>query len=496
MLRRLLYLSAVLLLAALVALAWYVSSKGFTRKWRTYIVGEFRKVGVEVHIRRLTLDPFRGLVAKEISVLDSRDRKRVLAWVDEMLLGVNYANALRGETFLDSADMRDANLWLPINAQDPDGPKVEISKLNARFFLPPQQIYLARAQAELHGIQLLVSGRLLNPQVLQAPRSGPSAATEVITEIIEELSKLKYGGEQPSLTCEFSGDLAHPEQIEARVSLKARQIRRKSYELRSVDLTGSLRKGVFDLQHLSLMDARGEMRASGTYDLASQDVSAHTRCSLHLDEIDRAFRWFPHLGDWVLTEPPTIAMNIQGKLGEPSTVRVTGHAELQQSAYRRINFKHLSTDFSWEKDAWSVRDLRVLHSAGEMTADITCQPNAFRARGRSTLNPRLCTHLLKAEEADWLSRFDFEASPTVELEIRGPEPKLALCEAEGTISHTHLRYENKPVTPATSQVKLVSSILRLEPFALAAAPDKDGALMFDFLRHEVRLEKTSPREFP
>src|SRR5882757_2722559 len=140
MLRRILYVLLTLLLLGLAGMAWYVSSKGFTRKWRTYMVHEFRKAGVEVHIRRLTLDPFRGLVAKEVSVLDARDRKQVIAWIDEMLLGVNYAAALHGQTFLDSADLRDANLWLPLDASNPDGLKVEVSKLNARLFLPPKQI--------------------------------------------------------------------------------------------------------------------------------------------------------------------------------------------------------------------------------------------------------------------------------------------------------------------------------------------------------------------
>src|SRR4051794_21365007 len=41
MLRRLLYLFVALLVVWLVGMAWYVSNKGFTRKWRTYMVQEF-----------------------------------------------------------------------------------------------------------------------------------------------------------------------------------------------------------------------------------------------------------------------------------------------------------------------------------------------------------------------------------------------------------------------------------------------------------------------
>lgn len=491
MLRRILFALSALLLLALIATAWYVSNKGFTRKWRTYIISEFRKVGVEVHIRRLTLDPFRGLVAREVSVLDARNRKRVLAWVDEMLLGVNYASALRGETFLDSADLREANLWLPIDPQDPDGPKVEISKLNARFFLPPQQIYLARAQAEMHGIQLLATGRLLNPQALHPQRGGRTTVTDVLTEVVEELSKLKYGGPPPTLTCEFSGDLAQPGQIEVRLHLQGREVRRKNYELRTVELTANLRKGVLDLQHFRATDAKGEMRASGTYDLATREVLAHTRCSLHLDEIDRAFRWFPHLENWVLTEAPQVEMNIRGKLGPTFGVRITGHAELQRSAYRRIAFRQLSSDFSWEKDGWSLRDFRLAHASGELTGDATCRPQEFRARWRSTLNPRIFAHLLTAEQADWLTRFDFGTPPTLEMELRGPEPKLLLCSGQGQITYSQLLYQNAAVAPGTSGLHLQSGVLRLDSLALTAASAEKSTLAFDFLRHEVRTENSA-----
>src|SRR3954454_4240445 len=133
MLRRFIFAISALVLLGLVGLAWYVSNKGFTRKWRSYMVKEFRNAGVEIHIQRLTLDPFRGLVAKDVSIFDTRDRKHVIAWIDEILLGVNYANAMRGQTFLDSADLRDASLWLPLDPKNPDSPKTEITKLNARF---------------------------------------------------------------------------------------------------------------------------------------------------------------------------------------------------------------------------------------------------------------------------------------------------------------------------------------------------------------------------
>src|SRR3954468_2087796 len=108
------------LLGALVSSTWYVCTKGFTKSWRRLIAIEFEKRGIEISLRKLALDPFRGLVAQEVRLLDASDRRRVLATIDEMQLGVNYAGAFHGKTFLDSVDLIDARLSLPLDSSRPD----------------------------------------------------------------------------------------------------------------------------------------------------------------------------------------------------------------------------------------------------------------------------------------------------------------------------------------------------------------------------------------
>ena len=74
--RRVLLTLLALFLAVLGTGIWYAAEKGFTSKWRRYVTEEFRKRGVEVTLKKLMLDPWRGLVAKEVRVFDARDRRR------------------------------------------------------------------------------------------------------------------------------------------------------------------------------------------------------------------------------------------------------------------------------------------------------------------------------------------------------------------------------------------------------------------------------------
>ena len=100
MLRRISFIILGLLIAGLLAAGWYAYNKGFTQKWRKFVVQEFHKRGVELSLSKLTLEPFRGIVAKQVRIYDSRDRKRVIAVVDEVRLVVNYANLFQGRAHI------------------------------------------------------------------------------------------------------------------------------------------------------------------------------------------------------------------------------------------------------------------------------------------------------------------------------------------------------------------------------------------------------------
>ena len=70
----------VLVLGGLVAGGWYVAKKGFSRNWRNKVVEELHKRGVEVSVRRLTLDPFRGLIARDVRIYDYKKREKRSRW--------------------------------------------------------------------------------------------------------------------------------------------------------------------------------------------------------------------------------------------------------------------------------------------------------------------------------------------------------------------------------------------------------------------------------
>ena len=78
-------------LAGLGWAGYYAYDKGFGRRWRALLAHEFKRFGLVINVRRLTLDPFRGLVAQDVDIFQGEAMENLLAQVSNLSLDVNYA---------------------------------------------------------------------------------------------------------------------------------------------------------------------------------------------------------------------------------------------------------------------------------------------------------------------------------------------------------------------------------------------------------------------
>src|SRR5213079_2824468 len=167
-LTRLLILVAILIFGSS---GWYLAKRGFGRQWRYRVVEELHKRGVEADIGRLTLDPFRGLVARNVRIFDYKNRENTLALISEVSLDINYAALIHHEPFLNALDVRDAQIILPFKTADEKGDRAALTNLRAHVYFPPEQIYVSQAEGIFCGIRISATGQLIKRENYQ-----PSAA--------------------------------------------------------------------------------------------------------------------------------------------------------------------------------------------------------------------------------------------------------------------------------------------------------------------------------
>src|SRR5712691_3858474 len=165
--RTLLRFAIVLILGGLAAGGWYLARKGFSRNWRNTVVEELHKRGVEASVRRLTLDPFRGLIARDVRIYDYKNRDKTLALVSEISLDINYAALFHHQPFLNALDIRNGDLAIPLPPVAGQVSNAELKRFRAHVHFPPERIEMSQAEGLFCRVRISASGQLIKREIYQ-----------------------------------------------------------------------------------------------------------------------------------------------------------------------------------------------------------------------------------------------------------------------------------------------------------------------------------------
>src|SRR5438552_17342171 len=142
-------LGRLLLLVTILAIlggGWYLAKRGFGRQWRYRVVEELHKRGVEASIGRVTLKPFRGLVANNVRIFDYKNREKTLARIGGVSLDVNYAALIHHEPSRNALDVRDAEITLPFKAAAGQTDNAPLTDFRAERDVTPERPALSAAE--------------------------------------------------------------------------------------------------------------------------------------------------------------------------------------------------------------------------------------------------------------------------------------------------------------------------------------------------------------
>src|SRR6266567_4425644 len=166
--RSILRLAVVLVIAAAISGGWYLARKGFGGRTRARIVEELHRRGVEASIARLTLNPFRGLVARNVRIFSYQDRTHTIAFISEIVLDINYAAFFHHQPFLNALDVRNAEVTLPLKGPQGKTEQPQLQKVQAHIYFPPEQIFVSQAEGIFCGVRVSATGQLIKRNNYQA----------------------------------------------------------------------------------------------------------------------------------------------------------------------------------------------------------------------------------------------------------------------------------------------------------------------------------------
>src|SRR5947207_5344284 len=248
----------LIVIAVSLSGGWYLAKRGFGRQWRYRVVEELHKRGVEASIGRLTLDPFRGLVAKNVRIFDYKNREKTLARISEVSLDINYAALIHHEPFLNALDVQNAQITLPLKYAEGTINGAQFNELLAHAYFPPEQIYVSQAEGVFCGVRISATGQLIKRANYQP--SSPVSEEEwqkglaILERIVKELQKFSFSAAPPSLQIKFSGDVAEIENARVEATMRGCALRRSHYEMRGLSATAEWSDQHFNITHCEWND--------------------------------------------------------------------------------------------------------------------------------------------------------------------------------------------------------------------------------------------------
>jgi len=486
------------LLSLTLLLAWvayYYYHQGFGRHWRALLSKEFHAFGLEIRVRRLTLDPFRGLVAKDLEIYDNDRRQTILAQISDLSLDINYANLLTQEPALNAVDLHDARISIPIDPAAPKEGRIRLTGLQSRIYFFPGRIEVRQASGMIFGIHLQASGTLVNPAAFSLlpvldtnARSDQKLQQNFLRLLIKEISMLHFSGEPPQLAFTFQVDLASPTSLRLQEGhLFAETLTRQNYQLQNLDCQFSLENQKFDLRKFFIRDGRGELFATGDWNLATGEKNFQVRSGLDPAKLlanDSRFLWAKEL---VFDAPPEI--EVSGMAGPDGHLQVLGNLNFDQFSVRNVKFQSMKAEFSKLGNSWMVMNAQVTHHSGTLSGDVLNRPGEFRMRINSALNPTellpLCPPRLQRALTDW----EFQTSPVIQATFSGANPEFAKISGNGQIWLGKTKFRGALVNSASADCELRNNVLRCDQVRVIRDEGVGtGRFAFDLGQDQLTIE--------
>ncbi|HEU5246380.1 MAG TPA: AsmA-like C-terminal region-containing protein [Candidatus Udaeobacter sp.] len=472
---------------------YYMAKRGFGRQWRYRVVEELRKHGVEATIGRLTLDPFRGLVAKNVRIFDYKNRENILALISEVSLDINYAALIHHEPFLNALDVRDAQIILPFKTADEKGDKAMLTNLRAHVYFPPEQIYVSQAEGTFCGIRISATGQLIKRENYQP---SPALSAEdwqrrllIAQRVVNELQKFRFPGAPPSLQIEFSGDVAEIEKAHVEATLRGDRLQRGSYEIRDLSAVAEWKNQQLTIAHCEWSDGMGSFAGRANWNVEGSSANFQARSSLDLKTFLDAFGLGEPLGSIEFQSPPAVEVSGSANFG-PARFRpdIIGHAAFGRFTYKAVPFSDLTADFSWDGERTLIRDLRLRHQTGQLRADLFDAPADFRLNIESTIAPDAVRGIAPPELNEFLRQWEWQRPPAIRLVIRGQDHTPGTWKGDGTVILGRSRFRGTWMNSADTKIHFADGALTCEDLHVTRSEGSGtGSFTYDFKKHEVRV---------
>lgn len=436
------FLKRLFWLAILGGIVWgvvFFSSAAFGQRWRSFVIDQMAGRGVYLQFTRLTIDPFRGLVARDVQVFNDEHKAQLIAAVDRINLDFDLGKLLRGEVSVEAMDLAETSLSLPIDPDHPELTVVNVRNVSARIFLIDDRLDIRRAEGDMSGIHLSVAGTLVlsppveNEEERRKARDENAAKRlkfirenrQQIQKSLQWLERFEFA-QKPQIHIEVNGATEKIQEMDARLTVSARGLGYGGYVCQEIEAQAEYSAGFFDLTRLFLRDKMGTLDASGGWQAGGNDVRFRLSTSADLHGLASAFLNSDLLKELVFYEPPNLSVDGTWYVGGPKSkaerpVNVLGKLQCGRFNSRGEIFEGVGVNFGVDASGFYVRDGLLRHKSGTLAFQaMQHETQGLKYRAILKMDPSVFLPFLNQESArDVVRRFGFKDSSSIFARFEG-----------------------------------------------------------------------------
>jgi hypothetical protein len=443
--------------SGLLAGAIYLGTDAFGKTWRDFVIRELAQRGLHLDFSKLRINPVGGIVAHDVRVFASVERKQVLADVDHLILDFNLGKLLEKQFVVEALELSHTHVSLPVDPDSPEPTRIELDDISARVFINDNRLDLQQMEGTLAGIVLNLSGELLLPPRSNAVNSAQAAPAPTPMQRVQGLrehqQRVQRGldwlgrftfAKAPRLNLEVNGSLDKLNELSVRLFFEAEGLQYGSYAADEVRAEAEYNAGFVDLTRFHLKDHLGEVNVSASWLMGAEDLRFQLTSSADLPGLAQAFLDNDNLREIVFYESPHLALegvwHVDGPLaGHKRPVQVTGHLDCGRFGSRGEVFDGLKANIGVAPEGVYVRDMLLRHKTGTLSAQsLLHETQGARYQIMVRMDPNAFLPFVEGKQGrEIIQRFQFTPESSIDLEVVGvgtdPDPKTWVNKGHGDL---------------------------------------------------------------
>ncbi|NWK54695.1 hypothetical protein HW115_03670 [Verrucomicrobiaceae bacterium N1E253] len=467
---RLIILIAVgLLLGIVIGGIYTLNQTGVNDQWRHKIAIELENLGIIADFDSLRYDPTRGMVAEGVRIYADSSRKETVARLKHLVIDVDKTKLMRGKLRVNNVSLKRAEVSMPINPNEPDGPRVVINKLQGDLYLPDKNTIEAQnVKGMVAGIHLELKaniwGKNLSKEHVQTSHHQETRINriKVIAKIIQEISRWSWPeNKPPKLKIYVEGNLDNPDSSHIDFELSASSLERDGVILSDVRVRGDYHNKLITLDQIQLDDGSGKLIARADFHPNTRKGRFEvTHCKLHLQKLTRKLLGLNPLHEVTFSTPPQITCSGEVRLDSELTpqLQLNGKINVDHFHFKGIPYQNLESELSLQGSNLFLTNLKVTHSDGEIHGRLLLKDNLIRYDAQATLpveayrpfitNPKITEALNKAS---------FTKQSKIEITTTGSYSKDTPAEriCSGHVRLQNFTYKEVPMRDAVADFAFV-----------------------------------------